>query len=483
MEQVTVGLVAVTMGFIALAVVGVVPFKASKDKVKWLPLLLAAAVMAMTNAPALLYYLTTRDTEYFRGFTPQRILLGGAINLVFLTLWVVGYSLVALKTRAIGAGPRFTVRRPVVWALLLVTGVAYVYQYAQGYAYGYSNALYGSDSGYAGSFGIVGGTGQLFPAVAAALLIAWYRNRRDGPTADIRPVVSPKLLWLILMVDVATGLLLDMQRGDVVAPILLAGVVLLYAGHVRKTLSMFAVTVVLAMLISPVLDYLRNPALGAKNLDNLEEAIVQQHRRVGVVGSLDQLLREPARKSTLLITAAALSQNADREGFVGLTPYLGILLDPMPRVVWPNKPIPLSVDGTKDGQAMSIAGRELGIDAVLWMSGGAAGYWEFWWAGVILMGLGVGMLWGWFVDAAFARGNLFCLIIFFNNLKWGRTLVDGLDAFLQGLVVGVKILAVFWFLDLLLRSGAHQRHPYPSSPFQIASPSTPAQLQPGESRS
>jgi hypothetical protein len=243
-----------------------------------------------------------------------------------------------------------------------------------------------------------------------------------------------------------------MQRGDIVRPIVLAGIVLVFVGKVRKVVALFAVGFVFIISISPILDFLRHPAFGAKDLSNINLAVEKQGKKLGELFILERILEEPARKSGLAVTAAVLSKHADREGYAGFDPYYWIPLDPIPRVLWPNKPIALSLDGTKEGQAMSIAGRELGLYAVLWTSGGASMYWQFWWPGVILGGLLVGFFWAYLFSSTFRLGSFFLLVILLANVKWGRPLIDGMDAFLLNMVNGLKFTGLFWFLSLILSS-------------------------------
>jgi hypothetical protein len=465
------GLALVTIGYLVLTVIAMAVFAMARDKVKWFIFALAVLVVSMTNAPSILYYLLTGSEEFFLRFGPARILKGAAINLTFLTFWAIGFVLVARRTRPSHAGPAFRFELPVMYVMIAAIGAAYAYRYVKGFEYGYSNVLYGTDPSQAGAFGLINGIAAYMTALAAVLMLARNRLiRLYGPNHG-RWAIHPAIGWGILVASLVLGLTVDMQRGDVAAPVILGALIMLDLGQVRRVAVMFAVSFVVLMLISPILDYMRHPAFGGKDLTQIAAAVDVQSVELGSLWSLDRVMLEPARKSVLVVTAAGLSQNADRDGHAGIRPYIGIPFDPIPRMLWRDKPIPLSMNDRKDGQAMAIAAREAGLFNVLWLSGGGTMYWEFWWGGVIVGGLVIGSLIAYLYSRAMTTGNTFLLLILLGNLNWGRTLTEGMDDVLLNLVSGLKLLGMFMLLNIVVRSirelraaqSARQLQPAPSS--------------------
>jgi len=470
------GLTLITVGYVALTMIAMTIFTVARDKVKWFIFALAVLVVTMTNAPSLIYYLVTGNTDFFLRFSPPRIMKGAAINLTFLTFWVIGFLLVSRRTPPSYTGPAFRFELPVMLLMIAVIGGAFAYRYGKGFQYGYSNTLYGVDPSQAGAFGMINGIAAYLTPLAAVLLLARNRLiRLYGPNHG-RWAIHPAIGWGILVASLLLGLTVDMQRGDVAAPVILGALIMLDLGHVRRVAVMFAVSFVILMIISPILDYMRHPAFGGKDLTQIAAAVDVQSVEFGNLWSLERVMLEPARKSVLVVTAAGLSQNADRDGHAGVRPYIGIPFDPIPRVLWRDKPIPLSMNDRKDGQAMAIAAREAGLFNVLWLSGGGTMYWEFWWGGVIVGGLVIGALIAYLYSRAMVTGNTFLLLILLGNLNWGRTLTEGMDDVLLNLVSGTKLLGLFMLLNIVVRSIRQLREAQAAQPAQpVASgPALPA---------
>ncbi|MBD3224112.1 MAG: hypothetical protein GF313_05245 [Caldithrix sp.] len=406
--------------------------------------------MTLTNIPSVVYYLITGSTNYFKGLPVETIYKGLYLNLIFLLFWTAGYIFAAKNSITLYKTCQFKKPTISVWIFLVVALFAYIYQYSHNYSYGYSVQLYKYHLEKVGTFGVIGGFANMLPAIAAALLIGKYQ-RHDSHKHIISESITINILaYIILIADIIVGLTIDMQRGDIVRSIILIGLIMILTNKFRRVMLIFFVSFIALMFMSPFFDYLRRPAKGDKQLSNLKKTIEIANKLYGKVFSLEHLLREPARKSGLVVSAGSISEYTDREGRVGFTPYFGILFEPIPRIIWPEKPIPMSINGKKQGQAMSIAAKEIGQNNVIWMSGGGTMYWQFGWIGVVLGGLITGFLWAFLLSLSFRRGNFYLLVIILANIYWGRHLIDGLGNFLLHFVQAFKVVGIFWLLDTFI---------------------------------
>jgi len=268
-------------------------------------------------------------------------------------------------------------------------------------------------------------------------------------------------LWGTLITTIFIGAVKDLQRGDIVKPVLMILIILLLKGlKPMKVVSFVSVLGIILFLISPFFDLLRAKSFYDKEVSIEVIADVTTNERAleyvdvekGNLFSFDSFLRQLARKNVLPKTAATLARKAEREGFILFTTFPTILFEFVPRMVMKNKPVALSVNKTKETTAASIAGRELGIESSIWETGGGTLYWQFWWVGVILGGVLVGLCWGLTLKYAFYGSSFIFLVLVLNTFNWGQFLILGLDNFILDIVRNFKIMLMFIIPNLAVMS-------------------------------
>jgi len=436
----------------------------SRDVIGNFFLFLGASISFVLVFPSILYYLVTGSTEFFKFYSLDDIRLGLYAILVFLTFWFLGF-LFSKKIKWKTSNTYHYSEEYVTLIIFVLSLVSTVIFYSFSYAYGFANELYMNNPTQAGLFGVMGGYRSLLEPVIAALLIFYYRRKKNNRLKGFYDLkYFPHTLWVVLITNIFAGIILDMQRGDIFKPVLLVIFVLLFKGTRKRKIMQYAVGVfVLIITLSPVIDFLRKPNLYKNNfsIQNLPEILSSQEARryfgqnVGNENifdlNIESLIKEPARKNAFLLTTVSLMNHADREGHVLFSTYPSIFYEPIPRIVYPNKPIPLSVDGTKETTSIRIAAREAGWSNVWWGSGAGSMYWQFNWPGVMLGGFIVGFLWYLLVFKAFNTKHILLTILIFNIIKWGLPLFRGLDNLLLELIRGVKLLGVYYIISIFIK--------------------------------
>ena len=423
-------------------------------------MLWSVGILVISNVPIILFHHYTNDTSFFYKLSWDQVFLGTKINLLFLGCWIVGFVL-ANKLRLVSSVNLFKKRFLSASVFFLgLTGVAYIYYYTQNYSYGFSNELYGSNSSELRSFGVIGSYKNLFLPFATAGLIVYY-NRRKG--LEINENYKNKILkyffWVVLLSSIFVGAIYDLQRGDIVRSILYIAIIALYKGiRIKKIIYVTLLLGVALFALSPIFDILRlkgfyNKEVSIENLRGVfsnERAL--RHARVGEKGifSLENVITQLARKNVLPKSTAALKQYADREGHVYFRTYATIPYDLIPRFIFPNKPVTLSIDETKGSMAAAISGREIGLTkARTWESGGGNFYWQFSWLGVILGGCIMGALWCITIKYAFYGKSFFFLVIVLGFFNWGQFMILSLDNYFVDIIRGFKGMLLFWAIYII----------------------------------
>ena len=161
----------------------------------------------------------------------------------------------------------------------------------------------------------------------------------------------------------------------------------------------------------------------------------------------------------------------DSGNVAGLTPYVGAILFPLPRIIWPDKPVIGSLDGTTLGRAAYLVmriGRGLPSHVMGPYLASAAAYWSLGWFGVFIYGFITGLFWKLILTWCDKMGRALSIVI---ALSFSATLL--IDGLLTAFVPLYFIIVCSWkmFIPiLLLYKVSHLRLQWKRFPYQQTLP-------------
>lgn len=433
----------------------------AKSSRRVFPLLWVWALMFMLNGYGLIYYNMSTVRLLPFGVEYNDYIDGAFINWIFISVWSISYlvgSYYPLKLNTKKTARKTTIRRSTVWlikTLIVISLLGNFVFYSLQIPYGYTVFNYKSLPLYE-VFGIIASfRNLLIPSVGAYLIISPSIRKRSLMSNSA--VFSDKILWTIIGVRVIAGVTLDMQRGDILYPILAVFIIVLARGHIIKVTDIAKYLVVVGiplMIISPVLDQLRRPDVYNKNISytNIMRAVGEIQDRSTYSSLLSTVTYEPYSKSILPASTALLRREARKNGHVYFSTYDSIVLDLVPRFIWEEKPWPLSVSGDRLGTSSSVAARNAGLRNQIWTIGGGSMYWQLGWLGVILGGIIVGLIWGNLAYRVFTYNNVYVIIVFLSLMGWGLNFVTSIDSLALDLMKLLRVLFPLWLSDLILHA-------------------------------
>ena len=241
-------------------------------------------------------------------------------------------------------------------------------------------------------------TGAFFsitPLIASAILITKKQSFRKYPILSTFAIIC--LISLVI-----NGLLLGL-RGRVMWVISFIAI----AGYFNSRRKYLIISVLLLVAFIPLFSFLggqqfrsmvaetiNTPGGGTFNLIKLfieqrKATAIDDNQNMTFLDSLAQRAQGP-RNSVVLYNLYEENSGG------GLSIYLGSVLFPLPRIIWPEKPIPGSLDSNPENSAVYIVmniGHNLPYMGPILAS--AHAYWEGGWFTLILYGLLTGLLWLW----------------------------------------------------------------------------------------
>ncbi len=422
----------------------------AKSKIKVFQAVWVFGIMFMLNAYGLMYAVIYSESVLPLGLSLEKYYIGSVINLVFILLWGIGYWIGVKKNIVLyyDNKKKRKVTRVGIWtlrALILVSGISTLIFYSMGISYGVTVFDYSSLPVY---FGPIAAFKNLLIPTVAAYLILLDDIRVQGYSLQICSV--EKLLWFLIALRIVAGLTLDMQRGDIVNPVLITLIIIVVKRYVvsrNKILASVSAAAIVIIFVSPILDILRQPEAYNKNIsiENVTTVIdkVSESNESGLL-SLSTIMYVPYSKAILPSSTYALTREVKENGNSFFSTYDDPILDMVPRFVWPDKPWPLSVDGKNRGTAAGLAAENLGDNNIIWVIGGGTMYWHFGWIGVILGGIIVGFLWGQITQKMLLSSSPFLIIVFFSIMGWGIHYLEGIDKLILKLFRSARALLLIW---------------------------------------
>ncbi len=439
------------VGYLCLGVFGVWVLVRHKGAVYYLPVVVCAGLTVALNLVGLVYFYATRDSTVFDGLAVSDVVKGVGINLVYAAMWIGGYL---VATRAgfgrdkRGGAPREG-ETPAMLILLALCLAAVAYGVIGGMGYAYGQKLYLEAEDDAASMGPV----LVFRAIAAPAAAALLYQLRDARRVDlIGTSVSAKRLRLVLWVALAAAAGVNgvqtLQRGFIFQGVLLATFVLFGAGRQRLALGAAAAAVLIGLVASPIIVAWR----GQDPSDDVSMSYIADETYEGGVG-MDAIVQQAAISNKLAITGGAMVQYTREHGHAGFATYKTLPTNQIPRFLYPDKPYPLSADGTAFASPPFIVGVILDRPKSSgWDSGGATMYWQFGWMGVVFGGLLVGIGWAALAAWGLKRRSIIATALVFSMMRWGSMLFESADYLANRMMALMRVFAVVWIVGYVLRS-------------------------------
>jgi hypothetical protein len=209
-------------------------------------------------------------------------------------------------------------------------------------------------------------------------------------------------LLFILFAYIEFTLIGGAQRLLFITPMLMVFVSLVAMRQYRTASLALGVGVIALLVISPFAVALRSTRTGEGE---------NQFNRVGVSydrGVVETTVQSIVDRADLLPNMVRLKSYTDYHGYVGPTFYKSVLVTPIPRAIYPDKPYVLSETGKPNGEASIIAWRIIvgGGTGSLTAFGPIVAYRQGGWPAVIVDGLAAGGLFA-LCLTFFSRGGYF----------------------------------------------------------------------------
>lgn len=427
----------------------------STKRILYFPMLLCATITTFLSIPTFIYFIIYNDSSYFFNLNIVEISYGAIINLVYLIFWILGYLYFINKNKNKYIKIHTSINNEkVVLSFLLISICGFVWFSSQKFDYAYSRDIYTSLSDITMFFGILGELKEFMSPIAGAMLFYSYKKFNIGNSDWITKKYFRTFLYGILMLDIVLSLTIEMQRGDIFTPILIFSFIILFYKPKINVLKYLAIVLIILIFISPILDYMRAPSHGNKmiSMDNLYDAITHNKNISSRLLSVEFFIQEFARKSMLTYNSAAMYKYVKNNGTYKFKTYPNIFINLIPRIIWKNKPsYPLSINGkniygTPEGIAAQVYNNSY---TVLTPSGGGKMYFHLGWIGVIIAGFIVGYLWSYFTKYAFYKNNIFLLILYFINIKWGIQYFNSFGSLVLNILRTFRFILPFMLFSLI----------------------------------
>lgn len=182
-------------------------------------------------------------------------------------------------------------------------------------------------------------------------------------------------------------------RSVVLLPVVagLIGITTLHGKDRRRAVSVVAlvavITVVLGAPVATALGVVRGFASPSLSFESLREGLQTAVAGTPLGTQITFVAAEVNRKFDAVGPGVELLALEPPET-AGPTPLLSAMLSPIPRVLYPDKPVPTSRDGTYLGTPYRVAAKAYGdpeVGMVVPVTASAISLWELGWAGIVLL--------------------------------------------------------------------------------------------------
>ncbi len=446
-----VACILLIVAYAALLTLVLALFARTKEKTAWFTLVWCVILYVPLNILGVLYSVIYQDFSVFIYRDIGGICIGLGLNLLFIIFWILGYVIVLKK---LYPPPRRDVEQPEPEPLMVLSEKTFAFAvmvlsllfyclYLRRYSYGQSQAMYEVGMSEVGTHGVRAFIGNLTGPVIAALLFFDAKVRRK--TLKLSRGAS-LALWAGLGILAVVGATIEIQRGDLLEVCLWMFFILLIQQKHKAALTAVVTVSIALLVVSPVITAARSgDQVGS--MDNFVNAS-DDYWRSDAASSIRSFARDRSEQGTVLpVTSYLLYRRANTNGYVGLAAYPGIVVDVIPRFIYPNKPYPLSIDGTAAGTPSFIASRMLGLYGVTsWTGGGGEMYWQLGWVGLVFGGMLIGAIWAFLTVGLLRTRSLLYVVFFFLAIGYGFNLFESLNVVLHRLFKIYLYLGVVWII-------------------------------------
>lgn len=293
--------------------------------------------------------------------------------------------------------------------------------------------FYETQSSYAGFLGFVISLIQALSAI--------YLARAIAGRARLKCLIAGLGILVQMALVLNAG-----QRLIFITPAILVFAALVAQRSYREAASAFAIGIAALLLVSPFSVALR---YGTWNGTQDVEAKAFTYGD----NPVDSMLQSIVDRADILETMAALKAHVDANGHPGPLYYYSVLVVPIPRFLYRNKPFPISSDGTLHGQAPVLVwhllmGPTLGS---LTSFGSIIAYREGGWLWVPINGFLTGILYA-ILLLGFSRGGIVAQSFFaLAFLRWSVAKVSpSLMEMMSDVMTYLPVIIVLLVINRLL---------------------------------
>lgn len=296
-------------------------------------------------------------------------------------------------------------------------------------------------------FAIIAMLGHMSLAyLAVSLAACWKAGDRLGL------LVTGSMFAFCVAITVTLG-----QRLIIISPIFILLASLYASGQRRRAMRLLAVGVAVLLLVSPLAVYIRSTSYERQGTG---ESALQNFKYEG--GLVESSFRSIVDRADLIYVTIAMKPYIDAAPAPGFIYYLSVLLIPIPRLIIPDKPYLLSVDGTVGGELSNWSWIVLnGGTGSLTAFGGLYAYREGGWVWLCINGMLTGLFYAflarWLGGGGFV-GRFFYALLFVDLAvaKVPPSLFEALAA-----VLGVFPFVLVPIILSFVWKHLPRRRPYP----------------------
>ncbi|MCP4369694.1 MAG: hypothetical protein GY797_16515 [Deltaproteobacteria bacterium] len=469
MKSKEIAIILMLINVLPMLIVGYWLFVKKDLKTYTIPLIATAFCFA-TSCLMLIHMLIFPNYSFVRYFPPLQMLITGiSLNTVYIITWLVGFFLVWTKNKKklqrIAKYNRMKngvlddllvydwIQRNYMYFFLLLAIASKIYFLIKTPYYGWAQSVYASSDFEAlGEFSLLAAFSNFLHPLIIALL--FFDGTKKGNVYKLFQLS----LWTLFSITILADVIVKQQRGRFFLPLLLVAIALAFQGERKKFSLLFIISVVGLILLSPIMDAFRR-GKEKGTLGKFIELSRSEYEATSVSDSkIEKISYGFAKHAQGGLTSGILYHVAQREGFVGLSPYLSIPYAIIPTILLREKHYPGSADGTFYTAPNAIAGSILRNPGVtVHVHGGGVSYWQLGWIGVVLNGFLVGMFFAKFQFLILSKKNFFLWIIFFRMIGYGQYLNMSLDFVLYHVVKKTYVLLpIIIFYYIVIRTPSNK---------------------------
>lgn len=409
-----------------------------------------------------LHYVFSGNVQIFAGGSIVDYDFGSYIDAVFLLTWLAGYAIVIGRSR-INLNLEINKEEigicKVIVALACISMCYSLYRDITTHSifYGFYQKMVATNIDAIRFTGIERSPYEFGYAVLGALYVLHIRG---NPTI----FKNSRLFFVGIVVLLLGETFLAMQGGPLLK---LAGIsiIVFYLGNRTKSLVFILISICLFTVIARgIMEEGRNIRYLIKNenqVDVLNASIESMGRKT------EKFVESAAGRMDYSSASGVLARWTESIGYAGFYPYYTLLFVPIPRAIWPDKPIPNSADGTYFSLPEPIAQYAMGGDIMSTAAVGAGGvcWWEGGFGGVVIGGVISGILMGLFIRRLAGRNGFWWLVLTISATAIGLDILRAPNVFLFNYYnKGFVLLCLYFGSRILVRFSRTVGERY-SSPF------------------